>query len=403
MDQDTIARHRRLDFHYISMQAGFWAMFAAVCAYQTALLLGRGFSNSQVGLITAVRCLSGIFFQPALGGFADRHPKIPLKLIVTSSLGISLLAGLCYLLFPGLGLGATLAVFVVIGGLEVSAYPLMDAMAVQFINDGVPIRYSLGRGIGSMSYAVVCVLLSLLVGRWGVERTLIAHVLLVAVEIVLVGTYPPYRSKPRPAAESQKPLSIPALLKRDPWFTLTLVGVLLGMTGVLPLSNFLVNVVVSRGGSEADLGLALFLMAGFELPTSFFFQRLLQRWGSARLLLISLVFCTMKAAALLWAPGYGWVLLAQPLQMLGYGLFTPASVYFVNESVPEADRVRGQTVMMVASNGLGGVLGSILAGRTLDAGGADLMLACCACCCCAGALLCMAALGGRKKVTKNPV
>lgn len=397
LNQETRARCRRLDLHYIAMQAGFWAMFAAVCAYQTALLLGRGFSNSQVGLITAVRCLAGIFCQPALGGFADRHPQIPLKYIVTGSLGISLLAGLCYLFFPGLGLGATLVIFVVIGGLEVSAYPLMDAMAVQFINDGVPIRYSLGRGIGSMSYAVVCVFLSLLVGRWGVERTLIVHVFLVAAEILLVGTYPPYRAKPRPAAEVQKPLSIPALLKRDPRFTLTLAGVLLGMTGVLPLSNFLVNVVVSRGGREADLGFALFLMAGFELPTSFFFQRLLRRWGSARLLLISLVFCAFKAAALLWAPSYGWVLLAQPLQMLGYGLFTPASVYFVNESVPEADRVRGQTVMMVASNGLGGVLGSMLAGRTLDAGGADLMLACCAACCCAGVLLCLAALHGRKK------
>ena len=63
--------------------------------------------------------------------------------------------------------------------------------------------------------------------------------------------------------------------------------------------------------------------------------------------------------------------------MLGYGLFTPASVYFVNESVPEADRVRGQTVMMVASNGMGGMLGGVLAGWTLDLGGANLMLAAC--------------------------
>ena len=68
------------------------------------------------------------------------------------------------------------------------------------------------------------------------------------------------------------------------------------------------------------------------------------------------------------------MLVVQPLQMLGYGLFTPASVYFVNESVPPADRVRGQTVMMVASNGLGGMLGGLLAaspwtwGAPTDAG-----------------------------------
>ena len=95
------------------------------------------------------------------------------------------------------------------------------------------------------------------------------------------------------------------------------------------------------------------------------------------------VFCTLKAAALLASFNMLGVMLAQPLQMLGYGLFTPASVYFVNESVPEADRVRGQTVMMVASNGMGGMLGSYLSGRALDigallpVGGANLMLLCC--------------------------
>ena len=36
--------------------------------------------------------------------------------------------------------------------------------------------------------------------------------------------------------------------------------------------------------------------------------------------------------------------------MLGYGLFTPASVYYANENVSPADRVRGQAIMMMASN-----------------------------------------------------
>ena len=72
---------RRLDWHYIAMQMGFWAMFAAIVAYQTALLLDRGFTNGEAGLMTSVRCLAGIVFQPLLGGFADRHPRIPLKYI----------------------------------------------------------------------------------------------------------------------------------------------------------------------------------------------------------------------------------------------------------------------------------------------------------------------------------
>ena len=380
---------RRLDTHYIVMQAGFWAMFASIVAYQTALLLERGFSNGEAGMMTAVRCLAGILCQPLLGGFADRHPEIPLKWIVTLSLVLSMGAGAWYWLAPGMGLWETALVWAVIGGLEVSSYPLMDAMAIQFISDGVPIRYSLGRGIGSMAYAVVCVLLGLQVSWAGLESTLLTHLLLVGVEAALVAGYPAYRGSARTQERAgERPRSALALLRGNPRFTLMLAGVLLGLTGIMPLSNFLVNIVTSRGGSQADLGLALFLMGASELPTAWFFGKLLRRLGSGRLVMLSMLFGTLKGVLLLLTTSYPGVLAVQPIQVLGYGLFTPASVYFVNESVPESDRVRGQTVMMVASNGLGGMLGGLLAGWTLDLGGANLMLGACIACGCAGTALC---------------
>ena len=385
---------RRLDWHYIAMQMGFWAMFAAIVAYQTALLLERGFTNGEAGLMTSVRCLAGIVFQPLLGGFADRHPGVPLKGIVGVSLALSLAAGVWYWAEPAMGLAQTALVWVVIGGLGVSSYPLMDAMAVQFINDGVPIRYSLGRGLGSLAYAVVCVLLGLQVGQWGVETTLVTFLLLTAAEIALVFTYPTWHPK-APAegrAAAERPQSALSLLRSSPRFTLMLAGVLFGLTAVLPLSNFLVNVILSRGGTAAELGLAMFLMGGFELPAAFLFPKLLRRLGSGRILVLSMAFCTLKGVALLLTWNLAGVLLCQPLQMLGYGLFTPASVYFVNESVPPADRVRGQTIMMVASNGLGGMLGGMLAGFTLDLGGANWMLAGCVACGCVSVLLCLLAL-----------
>lgn len=379
---------RRLDGHYIAMQMGFWAMYAAICAYQAALLQERGFTNSQAGIVIAVRCLAGIVCQPLLGGLADRRPDIPLRRIVGLSLAVSLGAGICLLLFPEMGLGGTLAVFAVLGALEISSYPLMDAMAIQFINAGMPIRYSLGRGLGSLAYAVVCVFLGLQVRHLGVETTLVTHAGLMALEIILVVTYPAFPAEAGTALKAEKPRSIPALLKYSPRFTLTLAGVLCGLTAVMPLSNFLVNIVESRGGESADLGVALFLMAGFELPAAVLFPKLMRRLGSRRILLLSMVFMLGKGAALLAARNLAGVLLAQPLQMLGYGLFTPASVYFVNESVPPADRVQGQTVMMVASNGLGGMLGSLLAGRLLDLGGVTMMLCFCMASGAAAVILC---------------
>ena len=367
----------RLDLHYMVMQAGFWAMFGAICAYQAALLLDRGFSNSQVGLIISVRCLTGIFSQPLLGIFSDRHPNIPLKAIVSVCMAVSFVAGLA-LLLP-LDMAGTLAVFALIGAFEVSAYPLMDAMAIQFINDGIPIHYSLGRGIGSFAYAVCCALLGVLTAARGTEAVLPVHSALVLLEVVLVAAFPAHHPKPREldGPEPERPQSPIALLKGHPRFTVTLLSALFGILGVIPLSNFLVNVTTAKGGGTAALGAGLFLMGAFELPTAFLFPKLKRRLGVSGLMVMSMFFCAAKCAAFLLVPNVGLLLASQCLQMLGYGLFTPASVFLVYENVPAADRVQGQTLMMVASNGLGGVLGSLIMGRALDFGGVSFTLVLC--------------------------
>ena len=380
------------------MQAGFWAMFGSICAYQAALLLERGFSNSQVGLVIAVRCLAGILAQPLLGIFSDRHPHIPLKRVVVLSLVLSFLVGLL-LLLP-LDLSGTLAVFAVIGAFEVSSYPLMDAMAIQFINDGVPIHYSLGRGIGSLAYAVCCALLGGLTASRGMESVLYVHSGLVFLEILLVAAYPAHQASPSPEASPQAGPQAPlSLLLTHPRFSLTLLAALFGCLGVLSMSNFLVNVTAAKGGGSQALGAGLFLMGAFELPTAFLFPRLKRRFGVSGLMVLSMAFCSAKCAAFLLAPNVGSLLAAQCLQMLGYGLFTPTSVFLVNENVPAADRVQGQTLMMVASNGLGGVLGSFIMGRALDSGGVPLMLALSLAACLVAALLSALAL----KLPRGPV
>ncbi len=372
------ASDRRLNLHYIIMQAGYWAMFAAFCGYQTAMLLERGFTNSQVGIILAVRCLTGVIAQPILGGWADRHPMFPLKYLISLCLALSFAANLVLIFQPGMNLLETMIVFGVIGAFEISIYPLMDSMAIQFINVGVQIQYSLGRGVGSMAYALFCLYLGWQVSQFGLESYLLTHLGVIVVEIVLILTFPTFHARPRPApGEGPQPQSVLRLLYTNPRFTLMLVSVFLGMTAYMPTANYLVNILAGRGGGTEHLGAALFWMASWELPSAFLFNRLYRRIGSSRVMILAMAAIALKAALLLAAPSYWFVFLFMPIQILGYGLFTPDSVFFVNESVPKADRIRGQSMMMVASNGLGGMVGSLLPGAVLDWAGVDAMLLLC--------------------------
>lgn len=365
---------KRLNAQYILIQVVYWAVCASLCAYQAALLLHRGFSNTQVGLLLAVRCLAGVVAQPLVGGYADKHPNVPLKGIVTLCLGVSFFAGLAYML--PMGMAGTAVTMVFLGALEVQAYPLIDAMAVQFIQAGAKVSYSLGRGFGSLAYGTTSVLIGLQAGRFGVEATLWSHSVLMLLLIAAVLSFPRFDSAWGRAAkgEKERPKSALGLLRDNPRFAVMLLGLFLGITACMPMSNFLVNIVQDRGGVQAHLGVAVFFMSASELPAAFLFDRLYRRGRAGAILTASMGFVALKAILLLGTGSYWMVWLAQPIQMLGYGLFTPASVFYVSDVVPSADQVKGQTLMMMASNGLGGMLSSALGGAALDLGGVNAML-----------------------------
>ena len=70
---------RRVNVLYTLVQLTYWAAFAAFSGYQTALLLGRGFSSGAAGVFAAVRCLAGSSAQPRRGGGAGGLCGLPLS------------------------------------------------------------------------------------------------------------------------------------------------------------------------------------------------------------------------------------------------------------------------------------------------------------------------------------
>ncbi|MBQ8852523.1 MAG: MFS transporter, partial [Oscillibacter sp.] len=370
--------------------------FAAFCGFQTALLLDRGFTGSQAGLLAAVRLLAGIIAQPTIGGWLDRHPQVPLKRVVTLMLGAGLAVNLLSY-FTRLPLLGTALITLLLGILELNLYPLLDSLALQFINAGVDINYSFSRGLGSLAYAVACAVLGVLSAAWGTEVTLLAHMLALAGVILAVNLVP---APPEGAATEREEAShsVLEILKGNRSFTLMLLAVFFAIAAVMPVVGFLVSIVEERGGSETHLGWALFLMGAAELPAALLFPKLRERLGSGVMMLISVIFMAAKPLLFLVSPTLGTLLLAQLIQLPGYGFFTPAAVYYANESVGAEDRVRGQAIMMTASNGLGGMAGNLLAGLVVDWGGVDGLLMACTALGALGILFALASVRSQKEV-----
>ena len=397
MDTTTLPPRGKLNLHYYLLQIGFWGGIGCFTGFQSVIVLDRGFTSADVGVFVAVCNLAGILFQPQLGAWADRHPEIPLKRIflccILTALGLNTV-----FLFTRPGFLLTALFFALMGMAEVNSFTLIDAMAMQFLNAGVEVRYSLGRGLGAFAYAIVSVLAGQQVRRFGMESVLVTHAGLVVLLLLSTAAFPRFSRTDAPAARSTgRAHSALYILKNNPAFTAMLGAGFFGLTAIMPVVNFLVNIVNDRGGDSGTLGVALFLMAASELPGAVLFQWLWKRAGIERVMLASVVFMALKPLLFLLCGDLRLLLALQPIQMLGYGLFTPGNVYFANENVPPEDRVQGQSLKMVATNGLSGVVGNLLAGAVIDRGGVNAMLAVCALCGAVGVALALFSIHLKKR------
>ena len=263
---------RRLNISYTLVHVAYWAMFAVFTGYQTSLLLGRGFTSGEAGIFASIRCFAGILAQPLLGGWADRHPEVPIKWLLDGCLVLALAVnGVFYAARPGFW--GTAVIFLALGVLELNAYPLLDSMAVQFIAAGVNMSYSLSRGLGSLAYALACVICGQQAVRFGTESLLLTHMALLVLMIAAVALYPAFpREALPPRVRGEQPHSILYILRSSRPFTLMLVSLFFALAAIMPIVSFMVNIVTDRGGDQGHLGLALFLMGASELPAALLFS-----------------------------------------------------------------------------------------------------------------------------------
>ena len=135
-----------------------------------------------------------------LGGWADRHPEVPIKRLLNACLVLALGVNVVfYTTRPGFW--GTALIFLTLGILELNAYPLLDSMAVQFIAAGG------GHVVQPQPWAGVSVLcpgLRCVRPAGGALRNrkpaLLTHMALLVLMIAVVALYPAF---PKDALQAQ--------------------------------------------------------------------------------------------------------------------------------------------------------------------------------------------------------
>ena len=326
----------RMNAHYALIQGLFWGGYATIWAFLTVLLLYRGFSNSQIGVVSFLALTLPIVVQPGLAALADRDGRftsrrlgLALVCLAATAAGVMWAWGANRLL--------TAVLYVLIGVCLTATQPFFSSMAMEWQMAGADLNFGLGRGIGLQ------------------------------------------------------------LLRKYPRFVLLLAACALLMACHSSSCTYMIHIVEKAGAGSGAMGAALALAAFLELPAMGLFSRMRQRLSLAWLLRLCAGAFLAKIVVFWLAESMTAIYLASVLQFFEYGIFTPATVYYVVEHIDRGNQVKGQALISVASSGVGSAFGSLCCGLILDRAGVSGMLLFEVACAAAGCVVMLLATGEGKR------
>lgn len=361
---------------YALINITYFAAFCCVHAYASVFLLDKGFDNTTIGMLLAAANLLSVIVQPLIAGLIDKPGKFTNRNVILISVCI-MMAGSLLLYFVKSSLIAIFIIYAVIYMVQMAYQPLIIAMNFEYADYGCKINFGLARGLGSAGFAVTSAFMGAAVEKSGINVLLYTEVIMFFLALLVVfffkkpETANQVRKEEKPDQKAHN--NIFEFAKLYPKFMLLLFGIVCLFFAHNALNDYLIQIVRDLGGSEKQMGYATFFQAILELPMMAVAGKLIERFGTKKLLVLSAVFFTIKVFILYIAKGMTGLYISQSLQLLAYAVLIPVAAYYVTEVLQELDRVKGQAFINCAIT-VSGVFSNLICGRILDLYGSKNML-----------------------------
>ena len=382
-----------LNGEYAAVHSGYWMSFGIVNSFASVLLLGRGYSNGDIGLIFAAANVVAVFLQPVMADISDRSKKVSLLGVSQISTVILMLFSFGVLVLQKKSFALTL-VYIMMFAWLVALQPLLNSLAFRLEESGARVNFGAARSVGSLAYAVLCAWMGTLVEKNGIEILPLTNeilLLFLLLSLVLVGFH--FRKmcgqkEEREAEEKEKEtrtvrtpgekrdeenINLLTFIRRNTLFFILTVGVVGVFFANGTLNSFMLQIITPLGGDSEDMGRIFSLLAFLEIPTLFFFNQINKKFSCQTLLKAASLSYVAKITVTWLADSVMTVFLSQLLQLTSFALFLPAMVKFIHQNMSRGEAVKGQA-LYTAMTTVASILSSLLGGLLLDWRGAQALL-----------------------------
>lgn len=377
--------YRQLTIKYAFLQSTYWISQCIIYSFAAVFLQYKNFNNTQIGIVLSLSAILSIILQPAVSAFADKSKKKTVRYIILTIMLIVFAISVIFNIWNNSFI-IIASIFVIINTLQITLNPLLNSIALEYINNGYPFNFGLARGTGSIAFAATSFLLGHAVDRF--SPAIILPFFLVCYVFLFFAAYIFKLKTPRKTSGDSKakhdsittettinpPASVLGFFLKYKRFTFLLIGITMVFYSHSFINTYLINIIENVGGDSTDMGLSLTIAAALELPMMAAFTLIVKKVKCGTLIKISGFFFLVKSGTMWLAPTVMAVHFSQAFQMLSFALFTPAAVYYVNTIIGEEDKNKGQAMIGAATIGISGTLANITGGKMLDISGVSEMM-----------------------------
>ena len=330
---------------------------------------GKGVSNALVGVAFAIGNLLAFIIQPMLSSIADRGKKVTVtQMAIMMYIAMFVLEGIT--MINGIPIIAVTLVYSLIFMIIQNTPVVVNGLGIYYMDRGASINYGVSRGLGSVFFSLLSLLLGRLITVTSYRTVAYAQIILAVATILALTIMPTPRDvlsdniSPEDNANNSDTSYI-SFIKRNPSFMLYFLGMGLIMILYNFYNNFTINVVKNVGAGSEEMGVLLAIAAIAEVPAMFAFDYLSKKFPIKNLLILSSIGFIVRGSLMTFAVGVTGLYMSSAVQFMGFALFMPGMVKLSDKYFGEGDKNKAQGLLQ-STMSFGAIIGSIVGGSMID-------------------------------------
>ena len=340
----------------------YFAFIGAFAPYFALYLKSLGYSAAEIGLLLAVNPVARIF-GPNLWGWLSDHYRARGQLIRLTAVGTAVVFTA---MFFNHGFAWMFAALLLLNVFWCGVLPLAESATLSLMGSRVG-TYGRVRLWGSVGFVTVVIGGGYLLDFFGLGA--LAPMVLIMLVLMAASTF--FLPRDREPSRHADHAPILSIVTRPEVIAL-LAGFFLMQVAHGPYNAFYSIRLVEAGYSKTAVGWLWSLGVIAEIGLFLLLPRLLRAYSLNQILLFSFGCAFVRLLMIAWGVGSLTILLAaQILHAITFGAYHAAGVAMMHQIFRGRNQARGQAIYTSLGYGLGGTLGTLMAGYSWETLGAE--------------------------------